>query len=67
METESGIDPNEPFYLRKLEEISVTEEPYFDVNCLHLKDFDTDLYRQLVCYPQVSLSLTYRNSKAMCI
>ncbi|XP_076806416.1 DNA replication licensing factor mcm4-A-like [Clavelina lepadiformis] len=52
METESGIDPNEPFYLRKLEEISVTEEPYFDVNCLHLKDFDTDLYRQLVCYPQ---------------
>uniref|UniRef100_H2ZKX4 DNA replication licensing factor MCM4 n=1 Tax=Ciona savignyi TaxID=51511 RepID=H2ZKX4_CIOSA len=53
METD-GMDANEPMYLRKLEEISVTEEPFFEVNCSHLKAFDADLYRQLICYPQVS-------------
>uniref|UniRef100_H2ZKX3 DNA replication licensing factor MCM4 n=1 Tax=Ciona savignyi TaxID=51511 RepID=H2ZKX3_CIOSA len=51
METD-GMDANEPMYLRKLEEISVTEEPFFEVNCSHLKAFDADLYRQLICYPQ---------------
>nr|CAB3263693.1 DNA replication licensing factor MCM4 [Phallusia mammillata] len=51
METD-GMDPNEPLYLHKLEEISVTEDPYLDVNCAHLKTFDADLYRQLICYPQ---------------
>nr|XP_002123450.1 DNA replication licensing factor MCM4 [Ciona intestinalis] len=51
METDGG-DANEPMYLRKLEDISVTEEPYFEVDCSHLKTFDADLYRQLICYPQ---------------
>ena len=44
-----------------MEEISITEEPYFDVDCTHLKSFDADLYRQLICYPQVTYLLS-RNS-----
>ena len=27
-------------------------EPFLNFNCDHLKEFDADLYRQLVCYPQ---------------
>ena len=27
-------------------------EPYLNINCEHLKKFDADLYRQLLCYPQ---------------
>nr|XP_039268975.1 DNA replication licensing factor mcm4-B-like [Styela clava] len=46
------MDVNQPLYQQKLEEISVTEEPYLDIDCIHLKSFDRDLYRQLVCYPQ---------------
>lgn len=52
MELDDDMDVNEPLYLHKLEEISVTEEPYLDIDCCHLKLFDSDLYRQLICYPQ---------------
>ena len=53
--TEDETAPSdEPVYLRRMEEISITEEPYFDVDCSHLKSFDSDLYRQLICYPQVA-------------
>ena len=27
-------------------------EPFLNINCEHLKQFDSDLYRQLVNYPQ---------------
>ena len=27
-------------------------EPFLNFNCEHLKEFDSDLYRQLVNYPQ---------------
>lgn len=33
-------------------QINTLEEPFLDVNCNHLQQFDNDLYRQLVCYPQ---------------
>lgn len=26
--------------------------PFLNIDCGHLKTFDADLYRQLVCYPQ---------------
>lgn len=42
----------EPLYLQKLEEIHVNEEPFLNVNAYHLQQFDDELYRQLVCYPQ---------------
>jgi DNA replication licensing factor MCM4 len=48
----SGVDPNAPFYLQRLEEIATIEEPFLNVNCGHIQMFDEDLYRQLVCYPQ---------------
>ena len=47
------MNSDEPIYMRQMEEISITEEPYFDVDCSHLKVFDAELYRQLICYPQV--------------
>lgn len=28
------------------------EEPFLNVNCAHVAQFDADLYRQLKCYPQ---------------
>uniref|UniRef100_A0A8C3XUP3 DNA replication licensing factor MCM4 n=1 Tax=Chelydra serpentina TaxID=8475 RepID=A0A8C3XUP3_CHESE len=47
-----GLDLNEPLYMQRLEEINMVGEPFLNVNCDHLRSFDTNLYRQLVCYPQ---------------
>ncbi|XP_030831255.1 DNA replication licensing factor mcm4-A [Strongylocentrotus purpuratus] len=47
-----GINPHEPLYLQKLEEIQTLELPFLNVNCKHMKEFDTELYNQLVTYPQ---------------
>ena len=38
--------------MQKLEQIADLETPYLDVNSTHVKMFDEDLYRQLICYPQ---------------
>jgi DNA replication licensing factor MCM4 len=47
-----------PLYLTKLEEIlQVPNEPYLTVNCAHLKEFNQDLYRQLVYYPNEVVSI----------
>ncbi|EDW02583.1 DNA replication licensing factor MCM4 [Drosophila grimshawi] len=51
-EISENIDVNQPLYLQKLEEIHTLEEPYLNLNCAHLKTFEQDLYRQLICYPQ---------------
>eukprot|EP00095_Tigriopus_kingsejongensis_P012712 maker-scaffold1515_size37859-snap-gene-0.7 protein:Tk12712 transcript:maker-scaffold1515_size37859-snap-gene-0.7-mRNA-1 annotation:"dna replication licensing factor mcm4" len=47
-----GYDAHAPLYLQRLAEINVTEDPYMNINCGHINQFDDDLYRQLVCYPQ---------------
>ncbi|KAK7066561.1 DNA replication licensing factor, mcm4 component [Halocaridina rubra] len=47
-----GMNTDEPLYLQKLEEIHTLEEPFMNINCAHLHQYNTDLYRQLVCYPQ---------------
>ncbi|XP_014374267.1 DNA replication licensing factor MCM4 isoform X1 [Alligator sinensis] len=47
-----GLDLNEPLYMQRLEEINMVGEPFLNVNCEHLRSFDANLYRQLVCYPQ---------------
>ncbi|KAL3859998.1 hypothetical protein ACJMK2_010175 [Sinanodonta woodiana] len=47
-----GMDISQPYYLQRLEEINVIGEPFLNINCEHLRHFDADLYRQLVCYPQ---------------
>ena len=52
-ELKEGMNPDEPVYLQKLHEISITGSPYLPINCKHLKDFDADLNRQLISYPQV--------------
>ncbi|KAI2810452.1 DNA replication licensing factor, mcm4 component [Blomia tropicalis] len=41
-----------PYYIKKLKEILVLGNLYFDVNCHHIYKFNQTLYRQLVCYPQ---------------
>ncbi|OCT76788.1 hypothetical protein XELAEV_18031991mg [Xenopus laevis] len=47
-----GLDLNEPIYMQRLEEINVVGDPFLNIDCDHLRNFDQDLYRQLVCYPQ---------------
>ncbi|KAK7115466.1 DNA replication licensing factor mcm4-A-like [Littorina saxatilis] len=47
-----GMDIREPYYLQRLEEINAVGEPFLNVNCKHLQEFDADLYRQLINYPQ---------------
>ncbi|KAK3733997.1 hypothetical protein QZH41_009837, partial [Actinostola sp. cb2023] len=46
------FDPLLPLYIQRLDEIHVLETPFLNIDCCQLKDFDTDLYRKLVCYPQ---------------
>uniref|UniRef100_A0A2C9JVK5 DNA replication licensing factor MCM4 n=1 Tax=Biomphalaria glabrata TaxID=6526 RepID=A0A2C9JVK5_BIOGL len=48
----SGMDVDQPYYTQRLDEINVIGEPFLNVNCAHLKEYDADLYRQLVSYPQ---------------
>ncbi|CAK1550739.1 unnamed protein product [Leptosia nina] len=43
---------NEPLYELKLEEIHTLEEPFLEVDCEHVRIFDSKLHRQFVCYPQ---------------
>jgi len=51
-ETFAELDPLKPYYMQRLEEVAITEEPFLALNCSHIQLFDEDLYRQLVCYPQ---------------
>jgi len=48
----AGVDPNQPYYLQRLDDINAIAEPFLNINCGHLKEFDAQLYRQLLCYPQ---------------
>uniref|UniRef100_A0A8C9NC38 DNA replication licensing factor MCM4 n=1 Tax=Serinus canaria TaxID=9135 RepID=A0A8C9NC38_SERCA len=50
-----GLDLNEPRYMQRLQEINMVGEPFLNVNCDHLRSFDENLYRQLICYPQIKL------------
>jgi DNA replication licensing factor MCM4 len=49
-----GVDMQsaEAYYIQKLEEIYTLEAPFLNVNCHHVCDFDGNLYRQMVAYPQ---------------
>lgn len=47
-----GMNIKEPYYMQRLEEINLIGEPFLCINCAHLQQFDADLYRQLVSYPQ---------------
>ena len=38
--------------MQKLEQINDLETTFLDINSTHIKNFDQDLYRQLICYPQ---------------
>ncbi|EDV29052.1 uncharacterized protein TRIADDRAFT_35366 [Trichoplax adhaerens] len=38
--------------MQLLEEINTLEEPFLNLNCNHLYQFDADLYQQLINYPQ---------------
>merc|ERR1719457_431553 len=45
-------DDELPYYMKKLDEVALTEIPYFDLDCGHLRSHSSDLYRKLICYPQ---------------
>ena len=40
------------FYIQKLDDIYQLEIPFLNVNCRHINDYDANLYRQMVSYPQ---------------
>ena len=65
--TGDGFNPAEPLYLQKLEQISDLEQPYLSINSGHIKIFDDDLYRQLVCYPQEVISFRHFTESIYCI
>lgn len=41
------------YFYSFVSQISVVGDPVLNVNCLHVQSFDAELYRQLICYPQV--------------
>ncbi|RWS03746.1 DNA replication licensing factor mcm4-like protein [Dinothrombium tinctorium] len=45
-------EKKKPLYLQKLDEIYTLEEPFLNVNCAHVHQFDIELYHQLINYPQ---------------
>merc|ERR1719481_77780 len=47
-ETFAEFDPAKPYYLQRLEEIQLNEEPYLAINCAHIQQFDEDLTAQAV-------------------
>jgi len=47
-----NMDAGAPYYLQQLEKIAPMEEPFLPIYCLHIEQFDEDLYKQLVPYPQ---------------
>lgn len=48
----SDVKDQQIFALNCFSQIHVLETPFLNIDCGHLKNFDADLYRQLVCYPQ---------------
>lgn len=40
------------YYIQKLSELYNLSLRYLNVNCIHIRDFDDHLYRQMVNYPQ---------------
>jgi DNA replication licensing factor MCM4 len=51
IEQGTGVRPK-ALYLLKLHELFALEDPFLNVNCGHVQSFDSELYRQLVSYPQ---------------
>lgn len=47
-----GQTSDKPLYMQKLEEIYTLEDPFLNLNCRHLQQFDPSLYEKLVSYPQ---------------
>ncbi|XP_015788265.1 DNA replication licensing factor mcm4-A [Tetranychus urticae] len=53
MDVDADAPIRKSLYLLKLEDIyALGDYPYLDVNCAHIHQFDADLYRQLINYPQ---------------
>lgn len=74
IEDEECVDPNKMIevvagnpqmlsikYLIFVLQISVVGDPVLNVNCLHVQAFDAELYRQLICYPQVKSCIYFRD------
>lgn len=45
-------EEGESYYIQRLEELAISEEPYLNISCEHIKQFCPELYRLLVQYPQ---------------
>lgn len=45
------VDKTAPYYMQRLAEISVTEEPFLDVNLQHVAVAEPALYKRILAYP----------------
>jgi len=50
-----NMNARAPYYLQQLEKIAAMEEPFLPIYCVHIEQFDEDLYKQLVPYPQKAI------------
>jgi hypothetical protein len=51
------VDLNEPYYLQRLAEINASEVPILNINLQHIRAFKDSLYKMIVAYPAVGLTL----------
>ena len=52
LESNLGIDPTKALYTQYLQKITLTYKPFLDLDGQHLRDYNFDLYRQLIFYPE---------------
>jgi len=52
LEAQMDLDPSEPLYKQYLQKITITNKPFLELDCKHLKSFNFDLYRQIIHYPE---------------
>lgn len=50
-EENAAVDIAEPPYMQLLGKTNIIVKPFLNVNCEHIKSFDKNLNRQLICFP----------------
>jgi DNA replication licensing factor MCM4 len=54
-ELQDAEDP--PYYVQVLEQALTMQEEFVNVDCLHVKNFDPDMYSKLVAFPQETIPM----------
>lgn len=54
-EVQDAADP--PYYVQVLEQALVMQEEFVNIDCHHVKSFDSDLYIKLIAFPQEAIPM----------